>query len=302
MASDVRAPAGRQVDTWGLAALAVGACSIAFSGILMRLSDLEPMASATYRVALAIPVLLAWDRVAARRAAVQQAPFGRRGRVLLGICGLAFAGDLICWHMALTMTTVANSTLIGNFAPVFVTLGSVVLLGARPRRLFAVGLVVALLGAVLLVKGAVARPADGGSVAGDLISVLTAMFYGAYLLTVGYLRGTMRATTVMLWTAIVSAAILGVIALSLGQSLRPASWQGWLVVLGLGVGVQALGQGAIAWSLGHVPAMLVSVALVGQPVLTGVIAWVILGEAITALQAAGIAIILCGIELSRRGS
>jgi drug/metabolite transporter (DMT)-like permease len=75
-----------------------------------------------------------------------------------------------------------------------------------------------------------------------------------------------------------------------------------MVLLGLAVVTQILGQGLIAYAFAHLPASLSSVSLLIQPVVAALAAWAIFGEAVGAMQLAGGAIVLAGIWLAKKGS
>ena len=115
------------------AALVVGAIGISFSPILVRLSELGPTATAFHRVFLAAPLLwavLLWsDRRAPAPPASARAWPRRREAWLLIAAGVAFAGDLGIWHWSVQLTSVANSTLLANLTPIFVTLAAWLLFG-----------------------------------------------------------------------------------------------------------------------------------------------------------------------------
>src|SRR5690242_6451259 len=96
-----------------LAALFAGAVFIALSPIWVRVSEIGPTASAFWRVMLAVPLL--WIIAAVMRRRSTERP--RLGMLLAA--GIAFAGDLAFWHWSIEFTTVANSTLLANFASIF---------------------------------------------------------------------------------------------------------------------------------------------------------------------------------------
>ena len=96
-----------------VAALLLGAVGIAFAPIFVRLSPLAPTATAFWRLALAAPLLWLWVRAERR-------PLPGSWRPLIWP-GVFFAGDLALWHWSLQFTSVANSTLLANTMPVFVT-------------------------------------------------------------------------------------------------------------------------------------------------------------------------------------
>jgi drug/metabolite transporter (DMT)-like permease len=294
-----RAGLARNPDTartLALLALLVGACSIAFAPILVRLSETGPTASAFWRTALAVPFLWAWA-AASPRAAGDRA--GARSAPML-LAGLFFAGDLAVWHFSILFTTVANSTLLANLAPIFVTVGAWVLFGQRASRTFLAGMIIAMVGAFVLVGPSFGT--GGRQLLGDALGVVTAMFYGAYMLAVKHLREARSTAHIMAVSTAVTAAILLPLALLSGETMLPASLAGWATLFGLALVCQTVGQSLIAFAMAHLPASFSSVSLLLQPAMATLYAWALLGERAGPAQLAGGAVILAGIWLARRGS
>jgi len=97
--------------------LLLGAVLIAFSPVFAKLSMLESTATAFYRAALAWPILMAAALTSTRHMPPgkrKARPEGWRDHVTLAAPGIAFAGDLACWHWALHYTSVANSTVLAR--------------------------------------------------------------------------------------------------------------------------------------------------------------------------------------------
>jgi drug/metabolite transporter (DMT)-like permease len=278
-----------------LPALLFGATFIALSPIFVRLSDVGPTASAFWRVALAAPLL--WPLLLAL-------PRGATTPVrwrLLAAAGFAFAGDLAFWHWSIRLTSVANATLLANLAAPFVTLAVWIFWRQRPSGTFALGLVAALAGVVMLVHTSLAFSPT--ALVGDAFGVITALFYAAYLLSVKELRDRGAATLyVMAMSSTLTALLLFPVALASGEALLPATVSGWLVLLGLAWISHCAGQGLIAYSLAHLPAAFSSVSLLFQPVMAALFAWVLLSEPLVPLQMLGGLVVLAGIYLARRGS
>ena len=300
-----------------LAALLSGALAIASSGIFFRLAETSPVATAFWRVALALPFFAGWwwwersrlaparvgdasrsggamahpgDAAAPPAAAVAAPRFDRR----LLLPGLYFAGDLVFWHWALAATSVAAATLESNLTPIFVALALWVLHGERPSGRFLLALLVSLAG-VLLIASPKLRGA--GSVRGDVYGVITAMFYAGYLFTVSRLRAQYSTAAVMFWSVAISALVL--LPLGLAGKFWPDSARGWAMLLGLALVAQCLGQGLITWALAHLPPTFGAVGLYLQPVAAAVYAWWILGESLLPVQLAGGIVVLVGITLAR---
>lgn len=281
-------------------ALLLGAAAIAFSPIFVRLSELGPISTAFYRVFLALPALWIWMSFLAQRQQGTRKPSSRKDYGHLILAGLLFAGDLSFWHWSINLTSVANSTVLANAAPIFVTLAAFVMFKERFSRLFLIGLVCAIAGIILLMGDSLNL--GGTNLLGDSLGVITAMFYAAYILAVGKLREEFSTATVMAWSGAVSSVVLLVVTWVSGESFMATSMFGWLMLLGLALFSHAGGQSLIAYSLAHLPAAMGSVGLLSQPVLAALMAWILFGEALGALQMLGGFAILAGIYLARRGS
>jgi drug/metabolite transporter (DMT)-like permease len=280
--------------------LLAGGCAIAFAPIFVRLSDTGPLASAFWRTALATPLLWLW--MLARplpRPSAQAAGTPHFGALVLA--GLFFAADLGVWHFSIVFTSVANSTLLANLAPIFVTLAGWLIWKRRVTRTFLVGMFVAIAGMFVLVGPNFAL--GGTRLLGDALGALTAVFYAGYMLSIKQARDAHASTArLMAWSTAISAAALLPVALLAPQPFLPASAAGWLPLLGLAIVSQILGQGLIAYAFAHLPASLSSVSLLIQPVVAALAAWMIFAEPVGPMQFAGGAIVLAGIWLARKGS
>lgn len=277
-----------------LAALILGALAIAFSPIFVRLSEVGPTATGFYRAILAVPPLWLWWRLRpAVSGPIRIPPMG-----LLLIPGLLFAGDLFFWHLAIQYTTVANATLLSNFAPVIVTLGAWLVLRERITGKFLFAMMVAICGALMLVGASFQL--GGDYVFGDMLAFTTAVFYGAYMIAVAKLRGRHGTQELMVWSSLVTGLTLLPMVWVMGEGLVPATLNGWLILFGLAWLSHALGQGLIAYALGHLPASFSSLVVLIQPVAAAFFGWLWLGEGLQPLQMLGGVVVLIGIVLARR--
>lgn len=301
MMSDAIAIAG--TARFALPALVAGAVAIGFSPILVRWSELGPTATGFHRVFLALPVLGAWmywqsrDKPRAARPAAARPSW--RHVAALAVPGVLFAGDLFFWHWSIKFTTVANSTLLSNLAPIVVTLGAWLWLGERITLRFLAGLLASLAGAALLVGASL--DLGRGYVLGDGFGIVTAVFYGAYILSMARLRGGISAATLMFWSSAVAAMALLPVAWLSGESVIATTANGWLTLVTLAWLTQAMGQGLIAWSLGHLPASFSSLTLLVQPVTAAGLGWLAFAESLGPWRLAGGAAVLAGVVLARTG-
>lgn len=285
-----------------LALLVLGAVAIGFAPLFVRLAETDPVATALFRMLLALPVLALWFHCSPAPPGAPRRALRAGDHLRLAGAGALFAADLATWHWSITLTSVANATLLANFAPVFVTLGAWLWLGERVRARFVAGLVLGLGGAALLMGDSL-RFAPG-ALAGDGLGLLTAVFYAGYLLSVSRLRREFATATIMLYTGAVTAALLLPAALLSAAAadagpLLPLTLYGWAVLLALALVSHVGGQSLIAYALAHLPAPFSALTLLLQPVVAALLAWLLLAEPLRALQAAGGAVVMAAIWLAR---
>jgi drug/metabolite transporter (DMT)-like permease len=290
-------PAAANLSATAFLCLLAGGGAIGFAPILVRVAENGPVASAFWRMAIAAPLLWLW----CWRARAGTVPVPRPTNAVLFWCGLCFAGDLALWHWSILYTSVANSSLLVNLAPVFVTLIGWLLWRWTVSRRFLAALVIAVLG-----MGVLAGPnfADfGRQLMGDGLAVLAGIFYAGYLLAIKIARDAgMPTLPLMAWSTTITAVILLPAAVLSPQPFLPLTLIGWGVLIALALVTQILGQGLIAYALAHLPASLSSLTLLIQPVTAVLFAWILFGESLGIVQFAGGAIVLTGIWLARRSS
>ncbi len=281
----------------GLSALLLGAVCIGFAPLWVRWSETGAVATAFHRLLLALPVLALW---AARDRAARPVPWTRADRLWTLAAGAFFALDLAAWHLAIQLTSVANATLLANFAPIFVTVGAWIFLRESVGTRFAAGMAVSLGGAWLLTGASLGS--DSSHVKGDLLGLITAAFYGAYQLCVARLRRRHPSGRILFFGSLTSIPLLGLIAWALGEKLLPDTARGWVVLLGLAATAQILGQGLITHGFAHLPAGYSSLVLLVQPLVAAAAAWILLAESMSGPQLLGGLILLAGIALARRSA
>lgn len=275
-------------------ALLVGGVALGFSPIFVRLSDVGPVASAFWRLALALPFLWCW-------ALAKGDPRTALSKPVLGVAllaGVFFAADLSVWHWSIVYTAVANATLLANFTPIFVTLAGWFLFHQRVSALFLLGMITALAGTTVLVG-----PSFSGAdrrLAGDGLALLAAVFYAGYMLSIKRAREGLSTAMLMALSGSVSVLVLLPVALLSPQPMLPSDAEGWAVLLALALVSQVLGQSLIAYAFAHLSAALSSLGVLTQPVVAAVLAWVLFGESLYWPQLLGGALVLIGIFLARR--
>lgn len=275
-------------------ALCLGAAAMGISPIFMRMvaGEVGPLASAFWRVALALPLLYGWMRFEERGA-----PPARVGAATL-LAGLAFAGDLVFWHVAVLATTVANATFFATTAPVFVVLVSWLVLRQPVGRGTLAGLALCLCGGAALIGQTLGIAPE--RLTGDLYGIATAFFFGLYFIFVARARATAGAARVTFLLSLVTAACLLAAALAIDAGrIWPRTAGTWATLVALAAISHAGGQGLLSVALGRLPAVYSSLVIFLEAMVAAGFAWLLLGEALTLVQASGGALILLGLWVAR---
>jgi drug/metabolite transporter (DMT)-like permease len=292
--------------------LLVGVVCIGFSAIFVRLADIPGVVSAFYRVLLASALLVPlWllRRSGRNRGGRSSAAgtdnynrtpgFPSRRTVFLALfAGVFFGVDLAIWHVSLFLTNAANATVLGYLAPVWVGLGAMAILKERMKKHYWPGVVLALSGMVVILGLKQVSSTELGP--GNLLAIVASFFYAGYLLVAQIGRGRSGTLDFTTLAALSSTATLYLICVARGEQLTGFSQNTWLALLGLGLISHVIGWLAINYALGHIKASIASVTLLGQPVITALVAIPILGEALRSGQIYGGLLILGGIYLVNR--
>jgi len=273
------------------ALIAVGIVVVAWgcSNVMIKAVPVGGLVASFYRLWFSIPLLwlVPLLRPRVRRRLDRRWLYGS----LVG--GGLFALHQVLFFSALKQTTVANVALIGALQPALVLLVSGRWLGERvaPR---AIGWsTVALAGTVLVVAGAAGVP--GWSPRGDLLAVGNLVSFTAYFLASKRIRRRAAATDYLIGMTTVAGLIMLAICLATGQQLgSPQGWQ-WAVLLTLALLPGTLGHFLLNWAHAHTSAFVVSILLLGVPVVACAGAALWLDEYLNAPQLVGAAIVLVAV-------
>ncbi len=264
--------------------------ALALGPWFVRMSETGPVASAFWRMALALPVLF----ILARRFEGGTKMSGtQRGWLLFA--GLFFAADLASWHLGIMQTKLANATLLGNMASLLYPIYGFIALSRWPARTQAAALVIAMAGGALLMG----RSYDVSRInfIGDLLCLAAGVFYTFYLVAIERVRETLPPWSVLFWSTLASAIPLLIAAIAMQERIIPNDWTPLIL---LAVGSQIVGQGLLVLSLSRVPPLVVGLAFLTQPFIAALLGWLIYNETLGPLDWAGAALIGLALVLVRR--
>jgi len=277
--------------------LVLGVISVSFAAVLIRLADAPPLVIAAGRMGLAslVVVPVAWWRSSDELRALT------RQNLLLAILSGAFlALHFGLWITSLKYTSVASSVVLVTVSPVFVAVASYLLFGERLTRQVVIGIVICLSGAVVLGYGNWQVGPD--SLIGGGLALSGAIAVAGYILIGRRLRRDMGVLSYASLTYGTAAVFLVVTAVASGHSLSGYSGTAYLMLVLLAIVPQLLGHTSLNWSLRFVSATLVTIAVLGEPVVATALAYFILDETPTLSEVIGGVLILGGIFIAFRRS
>lgn len=277
-----------------LLAMAGGACLISLTGVLVRYAAVPPTVAGFWRMAiggavLGLVLLIArrWRHVPARAWLFCLWP------------AAAFAADLWLWHRSIHAIGPGLATLLANTQVFFMVAAGVLLFGERLYARFAVGLVLAFGGLVLILGdgwAALSSEARGGV----WLGLATGIAYAAYNLG---LKRTQREAPlatepVLVVSTLQCALMLGLAGLAEGVSFAIPDARSLAALVALGIIGQCLGWVLIGRALPRLRVATVGLLLLLQPLLAFILD-VLLFERPTAMHEwIGVALSLAGIFIA----
>jgi drug/metabolite transporter (DMT)-like permease len=281
-----------------LISLAVGVVAISFASIFIRFAQAEgvpALSIAAWRLILASVVLLpyAW---ATRREEIRD--LSRREWALLLAAGLFLGLHFATWIGSLAYTSIASSVVLVSMGPLFVGLGSWLFLRERPSLLLAAGIILAAIGSIVISWGDLGR--GEAHLFGNLLALAGAVMIAGYLMIGRRVRARRSLTTyiaLVYGSASVTLILIVIVARQPMFGFSPAAY-GWLLALALVP--QLVGHSTLNWSLRYLSATYVAIITLSEPIGSGILAFIILGEVITRSTAAGGALVLAGIYIASR--
>jgi drug/metabolite transporter (DMT)-like permease len=276
--------------------LGLGIIGIAWSAPLIRLADPAPvLAIAALRLTVASPAMIGY--VAWRGGVGQLRDTTRRERLALVLAALALAVHFVLWVAALQRTSVVTGVVLVTMQPIFVGLGAWIFLREPPTRAVILGSAVALIGAALLAGDDLG---DRGSLEGDVLALLGGLMASAYLVIGRSARRSLSTASYGASVYTMTALFLLIAVAVTRTSLLGLEAHSYLAIVAVAVVSQLVGHNAMNWALGFLPAAMVAVAILGEPVGATIIAAIVLDEVPTLLEAAGAAVVLVGVYVALR--
>lgn len=277
-----------------------GAMIISFSSVFVKVSQVSPMVSAFYRVALGCFFLgiACWVRGEFRG-------HGLKSSLLAALAGAVFSIDLLCWHFSIDFIGPGLSTILGNCQVFILALAGWLIYKERPGLCFILSLPMAMAGLYMII-GLDNVALTSRYLAGVGLGVLAAASYGAFLLLIRHVQSKDGKSPLFYNQVLVTASCafcLGLVVVGTGHSFAIPSLSSLAALLGLGGVSQALAWALIAYYLPRVEASRAGLILLLQPTLSFVWDVVFFDRQTGTMGWIGVAVVLTAIYLgmTRRG-
>jgi drug/metabolite transporter (DMT)-like permease len=290
--------------------LVLGVLAVSTSSIFIRFAqnDAPSLVIAAYRLTLASLLLSPIALLGQRN---ELFSLSRREIFLAFVSGVFLALHFASFITSLEYTTVASSVVLSTSTPLWVALLAPVILKEPMHRYLFIGMVMALVGSTIVgLSDACALGANGiscpplknflgdQSLFGNLMALLAARMAVGYILIGRRLRSKISLISYVFLVYGIAALVLLLVMFLAGQSPLgyPSQTYLWLVLLALVP--QLLGHSSYNWALRHLSAIYVSVAIIGEPVGSTILAYFLLEETPSTLEIFGAILILVGIYLA----
>jgi len=276
--------------------LAVSVASVSTAAILIRLASADALAVAALRLTFATLVLI--PVVGARRLHDLAILSGKEAAMLLGV-GFCLAAHFALWISSLYCTTVAASVLMVSTSPIFVAAFGVAFLHERIAPMAGAGIALAMLGVVSI---AVPQGGLSGDLQGMLMALLGAIAVAGYLIGGSLLRRRISLISYVFCVYSVAAVALVGLAAVAGAKLVGLPARDYAILLALGIVPSHLGHSLYNYLLRFLDAKVIAVSTLGEPIISSVLAFLVLRESPHPVMFVGAPLVLLGIYLTARAA
>jgi drug/metabolite transporter (DMT)-like permease len=267
----------------GLIGAGIAVCAWSTGTILAKYIDMGSLAIGFYRFAFFALMLVVWMQVSGtpfRLRVIRDSMWG----------GIALGADIALFFSAVKLTSVVNATIIGSMQPIVVGVIAARFFGETIRLRDALWSVVAIGGAVLVVAASAGDATT--DIRGDLLAAAAMLSWSAYFITSKNSKKTMTPTEFTAGTSLWTMAICAPLGFLFGQDMSwpsATNW-GWLIAMAIASGL--IGHAMMNWSLVRIPLWVGSTFTLLIPVFSALLAWLVLDEAVSALQALGMVVVI----------
>jgi len=232
--------------------------------------------------------------------------------LLLSASGIFLGFHFAAWITSLEYTSVASSVVLVTTTPLWVGLLAGIILHEKITPQVWIGLVIALLGSFLVATSqpnldtwfssisSGIKPMDNRLLQGNFLALLGALMAACYLLIGRSVRSRISLLVYIFIIYGFAAITVVVMAKIQGHPLLAIDPKALIWLILLAIIPQLLGHSSFNWALRYLPASFVSITMLGEPIGTIILAFIILGESPNILEMLGAGLIFSGIVFASR--
>jgi drug/metabolite transporter (DMT)-like permease len=282
--------------------LLISIIAVSFASIFILSCSAPPLSIAFYRLffttLLLVPLILIRKKT---RDEIRSLP--RTTLLIMIIIGVILAAHFSLWITSLKMTSVASSVILVTAHPVLVAPVSFYFLKEKLSFINALGIAISLGGVGVLVIGNYGFAAFGlDTLEGNILALLGGIAAGLYILGGRVLRKKVSTITYAFVVYAVGTIVLFSLCLLLSAPVYNLTTLDYEIILLMALVSGIFGHTLYNWSLGYIRASVMSVALLGEPIGSSLLAYVIpwIHQEPSLFTIVGGGIILIGIYLTAR--
>lgn len=292
--------------------LFIGILAVSTASLFIRFAqtDIPSVVIAAGRMTLAAFFLAPYVLIQ-QRSVIKQ--IKKRDWLLLSLGGMFLGFHFAAWITSLEYTTIASSVVLVTTAPLWVSLLSPLFLKEKLTQWILIGLAISLIGSVIvgvsgncsLMQGEIACTGfnemfSGRHFWGNLLALSGAFLSAGYLMVGRKVRNSLNLSTYTFIIYGFAALVLIIIVIISGKPVTGYSATNYLWIFALAIVPQLIGHSAFNWALKYLSAAFVSIALLGEPVGSVILAFLFLKEKPNPLEVFGGLLILAGIVIATR--
>jgi len=274
-------------------ALVSGVLAVSTGAIFARLAEASSLVIAAYRLGLATIVLapIAWWKARDELLNLSMRELG-----LAALSGFFLAIHFATWISSLDYTSVINSVIIVNTNPLWVGLLTPLITKERIRTAVVISIIISVSGGAIIGAGDFVM--GGKALFGDFLALLGSICAAVYLLLGRNLRRKLSLLAYVMVCYGCAAIILWVIVISLRMQITGFSSNTIAAFWAMAIVSQLIGHTSYNWALKWFSAGLIAISLLGEPIVSTILAYIIFGEGLTWTKIIGGAFILSAIYIA----
>jgi drug/metabolite transporter (DMT)-like permease len=274
--------------------LFVGVLAISTGAILVRLAEEAPaLVIAAYRVGIAAVIIFPIAFATARDELLNLSTSDLK---IALIAGFFLAMHFAAWVSSLKYTSIANSVVLVNTSPLWVGIFAPVITKEKIKPMVVLSILISILGAAIIGYGDYSS--ESSALWGDFLALAGGFSMAGYLLMGKKLRHKLSLIAYVFVCYGSSAILLWSLVILLGLQLWGFSGQTVAAFFSMALFPQLLGHSCYNWALKYFSTGLVAVSLLGEPVGSIILAYVLFHEGLTVMKCIGGGFILTAIYLA----